>query len=512
MAPNSKPRYIMAKTNQFKTSLINPNEFTIAYELVPGQGFGGKQVERLLEFSSKAKADGRIKALSITDNPGGNSALAPVAIGEEILKVGIEPLIHFSLKDKNRSQVGSHIFLYQRLLMHSLLIMGGDFPKPGYYGQAKPVYDLDTTQALQLMQDMENGYYPEYQSEKKQDQLPPPTLFKGCVVSPFKTTEAEQVWQYAKLLHKVRAGADFIITQLGFDIRKFTELMTFLKLNDIDLPVLANVFIPSLPVARAMTTGRIPGVLIADEFVARMENEAAAEDTRARLNRAAAMIICLKKLGFMGVHLGGNCLDFEDIEHVLNRVEQMEGAIELSDPDCDSPIKDCWYFFQSKQNNTDRPSLTPLTPGSRAGAAKMHELSHHLLFSDRMLTGRLFGKFCLFCAEGKYRTKILRAVERFIKRLLFNCRMCGDCTLAKSAYLCPQSGCPKQLVNGPCGGSRKGYCEVFPERRCFWVRVYDRLDPHTTIETLTEDPPLPPKDWALEKTSSWINHFKNNTT
>ncbi len=500
----------MEETNRFKSSVTDPNEFTIAFELVPGQGFGGKQVERLLEFSRKAKEDGRIKALSITDNPGGNSALAPVAIGEEIQKIGIEPLLHFSLKDKNRSQVGSHIYLYQRLLMHSLLVMGGDFPRPGYYGQARPVYDLDTMQALQLMTDMENGFYPDHQTQKRQGQPSPPVLFKGCVVSPFKTTEAEQVWQYVKLLYKVRAGADFIITQLGFDIRKFRELRSFLKLNDINLPVLGNVFIPTLPVARALATGRIPGVLLADELVAKMEQEAAAGDTRARLNRAASMIVCLKKLGFNGVHLGGNCLDFEDIKHVLDKVEQLEGVTELSDPDCDFPIKECWYFFRSAQSdaNKEKLNMTPLKPGKRPGTARIHALTHYLLFSEKTVTGRLFGQFCLFCAGGKYRTRMLRSVERFIKRLLFNCRMCGDCTLARSAYLCPQSGCPKQLVNGPCGGSRKGYCEVFPERRCFWVRVYERLDPHATIETLTEPPALHPKDWALEKTSSWINHFK----
>jgi methylenetetrahydrofolate reductase (NADPH) len=84
--------------------------------------------------------------------------------------------------------------------------------------------------------------------------------------------------------------------------------------------------------------------------------------------------------------------------------------------------------------------------------------------------------------------------------------MCGDCALTKSAYLCPQSGCPKQLVNGPCGGSRKGNCEVYPERPCFWVRVYKRLDPQTTLAKLT-DAALPPKDWALKNTSSWINYF-----
>ena len=341
------------------------------------------------------------------------------------------------------------------MLMHSLLVMGGDYPKPGYYGQARPVYDLDTIQALQLMHDVENGYYPDHQQEKKHEQLPSPILFKGCVVSPFKTTEAEQVWQYAKLLHKVRAGADFIITQLGYDKRKFTELMTFLRQNDIDLPVLANVFIPSLLVTRAMATGRIPGVLVADELVTRMEHEAAAGDTKARLNRAAAMIVCLKELGFQGVHLGGNCLDFEDIQHVLDRVEQMEGATELSDPDCDFPIKDTWYYYKTEQNSAGKPSLTPLIPGARPGAAKVHELSHHLLFSEQTLTGRLFGKFCLFCDRGRNRTKILRFVERIIKRLLFNCRMCGDCTLARSSYLSPSPVAQNSLSTAPAAAAGK---------------------------------------------------------
>ncbi len=495
----------------FKTSLTNPDEFTITYELVPGQGSGGKQVDRLLDFAGKAKADGRIKALSVTDNAGGNPALAPVAIGSELLQIGIEPLIHFSLKDKNRNQVESHIFLYQRLQMHSLLVLGGDFPKSGYYGQAKAVFDLDTIQTLQLMQNMENGDY-RSRAKKEQDAPPPPALFKGCVVSPFKTCEAEQVWQYAKLLHKVRAGADFIITQLGFDMRKLSELMTFLEQEDINLPVLANVFIPSLPVARAMATGKVPGVLLAEELVTKMEREAATGDAQARLNRAAAMIVRVKELGYQGVHIGGNGLAFEDLKHVMDRIEQMEGEPELPAPDYDFPIKNSWYFYMPDQNETDRPSLTPLAPGSRPGSKKVHALTHDLLFSKQTLTGRLFAGFCLFCARRKYRTSVLRAVEKFIKRLLFNCRMCGDCTLAHSAYLCPQSGCPKRLVNGPCGGSWKGYCEVFPERCCFWVRVYDRLDPQTTIKTLTDSPPLPPKDWALEKTSSWINYFKNNAS
>ena len=495
----------------FKTSLTNENEFTVTYELVPGQGSGGKQVDSLLDFAGKAKADGRIKALSVTDNPGGNPALAPVAIGSELLRIGIEPLLHFSLKDKNRNQVVSHIFLYQRLQMHSLLVLGGDFPKPGYYGQAKPVFDLDTIQTLQLMDDLEQGCY-RNQSSKQQKELPPPVLFKGCVVSPFKTSEAEQVWQYTKLLQKVQAGADFIITQLGFDLDKFAELMTFLRQYTIKLPVLANVFIPSLPVARAMAAGRVPGILLADALLARMENEAAAGDRETRLHRAAAMITRVKALGYQGIHLGGNNLNFDDIRFVLDRVEQLAGDSAIQPAACHYPVANSWYFYGHARNGTKNPKTVPLHPGTRRGSAAIHGLFHDLLFSKERVCGRLFGRFCLFCARGRYRTALLYTVERCIKRLLFNCRMCGDCTLENTAYRCPQSGCPKRLVNGPCGGSRRGYCEVFPDRRCFWVRVYERLDPNTTITSLSRRPPLPPKDWALEKSSSWINYFseKNN--
>ena len=86
--------------------------------------------------------------------------------------------------------------------------------------------------------------------------------------------------------------------------------------------------------------------------------------------------------------------------------------------------------------------------------------------------------------------------------------MCGDCTLAESNYLCPQSGCPKKMINGPCGGSLHGYCEVYPgERLCFWVKVYNRHPISSPQKMSLRFSPLPPKDWALQGSSSWLNYF-----
>ncbi|MCW5204280.1 MAG: methylenetetrahydrofolate reductase C-terminal domain-containing protein [Candidatus Electrothrix communis] len=492
----------------FRTALNTSDEFTVTFELVPRQGFDGKQVDPLLDFAEQAKADGRIKALSITDNPGGNPALAPVAIGTELVRIGIEPLIHFSLKDKNRNQIGSHIYLYQRLRLRSLLVMGGDFPHPGYYGRGKPVYDLDTIQVLQLLQDMENGHYPDHQSGRSQ--YPTPSILKGCVVSPFKATEAEQVWQYVKLLHKIRAGADFVITQVGFDIRKFEELTEFLDEQGIKIPLLANVFIPTLPLARSLSAGKLPGILLAKELVGRMEAEAVAGADHARLDRAAFMVSRLKKCGYQGVHLGGANLQFKDIAYVLDRVEQLDREGIPDNAGYDFPVPGTWYYFQHPLPG-DKGNMTtePLALGTVLGTTWMHKLGHTLLFTNQYVTGKLFARFCLFCARGRRRLNILLWLEKTIKRQVYNCQMCGECTLSHSAFLCPQWHCPKRLINGPCGGSNQGRCEVHPERLCFWVRVYNRLDNQTSLASLADTPHLSPKDWQREKTSSWVNFFSD---
>ena len=483
--------------NSFSESLHDPATFTLTYELVPGRGAGGKKIDRLLEFARRAKEDGRIRALSITDNAGGHPALAPVAIGSEIQQIGLEPLIHFSLKDKNRNQIESHLFLYQRQRFHNLLILGGDFPKATYCGQAKPVYDLDSIQALQLIERMKAGRYRHVHGNNSH---PLPFAFQcGCVVSPFKTTEAEQVWQYAKLLKKIRAGATFTITQVGYDLKKYEELIRFLSDQQLRIPVLANVFIPSPAVAKFMARGGVPGILLPPVLAELMQNE----NKEDRLLRAAAMTAALRKLGFAGIHLGGNGLDFDDVAFVLNQAEELYKKDAIAPAGINFPMAQGWSLY--RPNGRHR---THLHPGKRPGAGPLHQLAHNLLFSGTNPLSRSFAAFCRLCDRHTISRRLLTFAERVIKEILFNCRMCGDCTLPESTYLCPQSGCPKKLVNGPCGGSSGGMCEVFPDRRCFYVRMYQRLDPNTTLEDLAGAPILPPKDWSLEQGSSWINFFQ----
>jgi ferredoxin len=73
------------------------------------------------------------------------------------------------------------------------------------------------------------------------------------------------------------------------------------------------------------------------------------------------------------------------------------------------------------------------------------------------------------------------------------CAGCGDCVLEWTGGLCPIGRCAKKLMNGPCGGSSDGKCEVDPEKDCVWQLIYDRLKKLGKLDNLKEL--RSPKDW-----------------
>ena len=75
------------------------------------------------------------------------------------------------------------------------------------------------------------------------------------------------------------------------------------------------------------------------------------------------------------------------------------------------------------------------------------------------------------------------------------CRSCGDCSLDLSGGICPVSRCSKSLLNGPCGGSKNGKCEVNSEIDCAWQLIYNRLKKIGKINLMTEI--IPPKKRSL---------------
>lgn len=77
------------------------------------------------------------------------------------------------------------------------------------------------------------------------------------------------------------------------------------------------------------------------------------------------------------------------------------------------------------------------------------------------------------------------------------CAACGDCILGLTGGICPIARCAKSLLNGPCGGSENGHCEIDPETDCAWQLIYDRLGSKGKLDVLLEI--QPPKNWQASR-------------
>jgi hypothetical protein len=128
-----------------------------------------------------------------------------------------------------------------------------------------------------------------------------------------------------------------------------------------------------------------------------------------------------------------------------------------------------------------------------------------------LFEGAAIGLAPLWKALGYARVeRPVAAVERLVKGLLFDCRMCGECVLGSTGMSCPMN-CPKQLRNGPCGGVRaNGHCEVKPEMRCVWVeafrgaeRIPDGLAKISVVQRAV--------DRRLEGSSAWLRVVREKT-
>ena len=96
----------------------------------------------------------------------------------------------------------------------------------------------------------------------------------------------------------------------------------------------------------------------------------------------------------------------------------------------------------------------------------------------------------------------IKAVEKRVKGLMFDCRMCGQCVLSSTGVSCPMN-CPKQLRNGPCVGVRaNGNCEVEPDMPCVWVQAWKGSQNMAKGNAIMDV--QKPVNQSLRQTSSWL--------
>ncbi|SPD71789.1 Methylenetetrahydrofolate reductase [uncultured Desulfobacterium sp.] len=486
----------------FQTDLADPNLFVVTMELVPKAESIGRSIDTVLQFADDALNDGRLSAVSITDNPGGNPSLSPDVLGKEILDRGMDVIVHFTYRDMNRAGIESRALQLRRMGMKNILALTGDYSGKGFGGQPAPVFDLDSVSLLCFFHMM---------NKKAENNGISDDFFTGCAVSPFKWTEPECYLQYYKLCKKISAGADFIITQLGYDARKFQKLIQVLKKNNIRTPALASIYLLTPRSARVMNSGKVPGAVVSKELFKQISKEWEADKRKgyfSAVERAAKLAAVCKGLGYRGIHIGGVHRNFKTVKRIIDLLADIENDWEYFLNEFTYSQPDHFYMFTKED---DSPlSVNRLTPKKNKAYSfqKCHFKSlyhmHQVFFDFDSPNAPLYNKICNLLDQSKIGRHSINIFEEGFKKILLNCQQCGDCCIQHLGFLCPESQCPKHMRNGSCGGSRDGKCEVNPEKYCVWYRAYQRFALIDKTDDMAKDY-VPPRMWELNKTSSWIN-------
>ncbi len=497
------------KKLSFQEALNNPDILSVTWELVPGRGAWEDSQEHVLKMAELAARDQRINGITITDNPGGKPAILAIPLAAEAIKFGIDPIIHFTCKDKNRNDIESELFALARSGITNLLVMTGDYPSEGYKGAPKPVFDLDSVHALRLVDYMNRGI--DIPSFKGHVTLRKTNFFTGAVVSPFKKSEAELVSQYYKLHKKIKAGAKFIITQLGYDARKFDEIKKYMDACCIDVPLIGNIYVLTPATAKLMNKNAIPGCIVSDELVEIIESEkSGGKGKDAQLLRSAKLYAIFRGLGYKGVNISGHGLNYEDIVYILGKGEELSLNWHDILGEVNFPQKNAFYFFEkdkSRYFNTAIPVNRKKT-GSRKYSVffAVFSIIHKFIFNRKSILFPLM-KIIASGIDRSFLKNPVTFFEYYIKTFTNQCRFCGDCVIHELAFICPMAICPKQQRNGACGGSRDEWCEVYPgTQKCIFVVIYKRYKAFGLEEKLKEGY-IPPCNWKLHRTSSWLNFF-----
>jgi methylenetetrahydrofolate reductase (NADPH) len=319
--------------------------------------------------------------------------------------------------------------------------------------------------------------------------------------------------QFYKMELKIAVGASFIITQLGFNLRKLYEVKQYMNREGLqEAPIIANVYVPTAFVAKMMKQGLIAGTVASDELIERLESESKAE----RLERAANMVAAVRDLGFSGAHLGGFGLTHDDFHWITRRANELGDGWKNHVDDLIFEYPGEFYLFpkgaDGLSDGDGEYQISESTPRAKLKQTISRQVHRLLIKEDSWGAGFLAPRL-KNVEDGRGATGFWHralGLSRWYRKATLGCMDCGDCIQDHLNYAgCPMNGCYKNLRNGPCGGSRTdGTCEADPRIHCIWNEIYSAAiacddDPRKFGRTL-----IPPREWNLDRTNALVNRLK----
>ncbi|MCL7475221.1 MAG: methylenetetrahydrofolate reductase [Methanosarcinales archaeon] len=265
--------------------VLDSGKFIITAEVSPPRGTDLSGV-----LAESHHLQGLVDAVNVTDNQRAMMRMSPMVLCHKLEEAGFTTIMHITCRDRNRLALQSDLLAAHALGIRNVLAMSGDYPTMGDQPSAKPVFDLDSVQLLQMIEKMNNGF--DFQDEPIDG---PTSLCAGAVANPGARPLALQL---LKLNKKVSAKARFIQTQAVFDAEVFHEFADVMKSTGI--PLIAGIIpLKSARSARFMNE-KIPGVTIPEDDMRRME---AASDPVSEGLEIAAETIARIRQHCRGIHI-----------------------------------------------------------------------------------------------------------------------------------------------------------------------------------------------------------------
>ena len=280
--------------------VLERGNFAVTAEAGPPKGTNAEVIQKKGELLRHC-----CDAVNVTDNQTAIVRLSSLAGCLLLKQQGVEPVMQMVVRDRNRLAIQSDVLGAVTLGIGNILCLSGDHQKFGNHPTAKGVFDIDSIQFIQTLKMMRD----EQKFLSGEDISGEVPVFIGAAANPFADPFEFRVSRLAK---KIKAGADFIQTQAVYDVPRFAKWMEMARERGLDkqVHILAGVIpIKSAGMARYMRD-YVPGVIVPDEVVTRMEKAEVAKEEGLRI--ILEIIEQLREIpGVHGIHI--MAVGWEDI-------------------------------------------------------------------------------------------------------------------------------------------------------------------------------------------------------
>lgn len=265
---------------------IDAGRFLVTSEIGPPKGI---ETEQIIADAELIRS--RVDAINVTDLQSSVMRLGSLAVSIRLKQNGFEPVFQVTCRDRNRLALQSDILSAASFGIENILILTGDYPTLGDHPEAKPVFDLDSVQLLQVVRKLQQGV--DMNGNKLAGSAP--KFCVGAVVNPGADPLEPQI---IKMEKKIEAGAEFFQTQAVYDIKVFENFLN--KIKHLKTTVLAGiVLLKSAGMARFMNKN-VAGIFVPDDLIREMEN---AKDKVSQSVEISSRLIKELKSMCRGVHI-----------------------------------------------------------------------------------------------------------------------------------------------------------------------------------------------------------------